>query len=514
MIESGFHRVIRAESIGSSGYHSDLIVQTLDGTVGDFPLGPKPVEDEFLVRPQQARDVAHRFDAAAQGALGPDTQERPGPGQGAIAPEVLKGLLEHPSPAGGQLGAEQAPEFVFGVTPDAAAAPEQFPAHALELGGLRTALQAVAFGAAHLIEGVIEVGGDVEAIQDVQRLAHLGGDHAQVGFPHVTADELHSLDDLRSQDGQPATQRGLGSSRSDPEQAAAVGVDLVDDGQEIVRPQPLAPVDLVHPDGLHCLQDAVGQPPLDNPIHGPIDRFPTDAERPGRFPPRQALGPTRQEDHQRNTGRTLAFTPGEVLDPQAVLRTTHPARRIVQMGRNAPQGHEAPRAFRQPVVARSRLLALGTPALAGSVRLQVDVDAQRGTSSAKLDLTVNKAGETLNPVQNGLNMQLNSRSPGLGFAVFVQPQTTRTFRDQLFTSGPLDPRSHLPPTPHAAVPSSFRAARRHSPMGVEPLRAEAQRTFGRGPQRATGAPSGRCRRPSRDSQMNLLLPTNSATEPN
>lgn len=34
------------------------------------------------------------------------------------------------------------------------------------------------------------------------------------------------------------------------------------------------------------------------------------------------------------------------------------------------------------------------------------------------------------------------------------------------------------------------AARRRSPLGVEPLRAEAQRTHGRGPQRATGAPAG------------------------
>ena len=35
MIESGFHRVIRAESIGSSGDHSDLVVQTPDGLRGD-----------------------------------------------------------------------------------------------------------------------------------------------------------------------------------------------------------------------------------------------------------------------------------------------------------------------------------------------------------------------------------------------------------------------------------------------------------------------------------------------
>jgi len=361
-------------------------------------------------------------------------------------PEVLEGLLEHPRSAGGQLGAQQAPEFAFGVTPDTAAAPEQFPAHALELGGLRATLQAATFGAAHLIEGVIEVRGDVEAIQDVQRLAQVGGDHAQIGFPHVTADKAHPLEDLRSERGQPTTQRGLGSSRTDPEQPAAVGVDLIDDGEEIVRPQPLAPVNLVDPDGMHGLQDAVSQTPLDKPIHRAVDRFPTDAKSPGRFAPRQALGPLSQEVHQRNTGLTFALTPGEVLDPDPVLGTVDPARRIAQVCRDAPQGHEAPGAFGQPVVARSRLLAQGTPTLDRSVGLQIDVDAQRGTSSAEPDLPIDKAGETLNPVEDGLNVQLNSWSPGLGFVVFVQPQTTRIFRDQLFTFAPVDPRANIPPS--------------------------------------------------------------------
>jgi hypothetical protein len=44
----------------------------------------------------------------------------------------------------------------------------------------------------------------------------------------------------------------------------------------------------------------------------------------------------------------------------------------------------------------------------------------------------------LNPVQDGLNLKLNSWSPGSGFAVFDQPQTTRTVGDQLFVSGRVD----------------------------------------------------------------------------
>jgi|GEM_PF-5234462 len=50
-------------------------------------------------------------------------------------------------------------------------------------------------------------------------------------------------------------------------------------------------------------------------------------------------------------------------------------------------------------------------------------------------------------------------------------------------------------------------------MGLEPPRAEAQRTLGRGPRRATGAPSGAAAPPPNPA-ANPNLPTNSATEPN
>jgi hypothetical protein len=68
----------------------------------------------------------------------------------------------------------------------------------------------------------------------------------------------------------------------------------------------------------------------------------------------------------------------------------------------------------------------------------VDVDPQGGPPLLQADLPVDEAGEMLNPVQDGLNVELNSWSPGSGFVVFEQPQTTRTFRDQLFVSELLD----------------------------------------------------------------------------
>jgi hypothetical protein len=54
------------------------------------------------------------------------------------------------------------------------------------------------------------------------------------------------------------------------------------------------------------------------------------------------------------------------------------------------------------------------------------------------DVTVNESGKTLNRVQNGLNLQLNSWSPGRVFVLRLNSQTTRFSGDQLFGFTALD----------------------------------------------------------------------------
>ena len=51
-------------------------------------------------------------------------------------------------------------------------------------------------------------------------------------------------------------------------------------------------------------------------------------------------------------------------------------------------------------------------------RLEVNVDAQRTGLLHQLDSFVDEAGEMLNPVQKGFNVELNSWSPGLSVALF------------------------------------------------------------------------------------------------
>src|SRR6266481_5098730 len=61
VIESNFHSVIGAEAVGSSGDQSDFVVETLNGTIGDFFFCSKPVQDQGLMGAQHAGYLFHRF---------------------------------------------------------------------------------------------------------------------------------------------------------------------------------------------------------------------------------------------------------------------------------------------------------------------------------------------------------------------------------------------------------------------------------------------------------------------
>src|ERR1035441_8318080 len=76
--------------------------------------------------------------------------------------------------------------------------------------------------------------GNVEPIQNVQRLADLGGQYIQIGLPHVAADKLQSAHHPRPQGFQSLTQRGLGSSPPHPQQSATVAIDLINHRQKLI----------------------------------------------------------------------------------------------------------------------------------------------------------------------------------------------------------------------------------------------------------------------------------------
>src|SRR5690606_26325536 len=230
-----------------------------------------------------------------------------------------------------------------------------------------------------------------------------------------------SAHDLWPERAQAPAQSRLGAPAAHPKQAAAMAINLVDHGQEIVGPFALAPVDLVNPDRANPIQPALRQPPLHEPLHRAVNRFPAGAEGSGGLPPGQMPRPAGQKTHHGDGDRAFAVTPGNVFNDHAVLGTGHASRSIEEIRWKPPQRHEQPRTFRQPVISRQSPLALGAPPPPPPVRLNPNLDAAcPAAARAEPDGLVNKTGKALNPVQNGLNFELDSWSPGRGLRSFVR----------------------------------------------------------------------------------------------
>src|SRR3990167_9477542 len=93
MIEGDFDGAEGAETIGSSGGELGLVVETLDGAVGDRALGPEPVEQQRAMAAEHAGDFLQGLQARAPRPGAPPIQEAPRPGGGEGGSEELDVFL-------------------------------------------------------------------------------------------------------------------------------------------------------------------------------------------------------------------------------------------------------------------------------------------------------------------------------------------------------------------------------------------------------------------------------------
>ena len=73
------------------------------------------------------------------------------------------------------------------------------------------------FGGADLIQRLVHLGDDVEAVENVQRLGTFVADHVQVGLPHVRADKLDLGSEFLSDDSEEALEALDGAFLADPD---------------------------------------------------------------------------------------------------------------------------------------------------------------------------------------------------------------------------------------------------------------------------------------------------------
>src|ERR1019366_4915806 len=49
VIKGKFHGFVGAKAVGSSGHHSDFVVEAFHSAIGDFAFGPKPIQDQWFM---------------------------------------------------------------------------------------------------------------------------------------------------------------------------------------------------------------------------------------------------------------------------------------------------------------------------------------------------------------------------------------------------------------------------------------------------------------------------------
>src|SRR5674476_747995 len=102
VIQGNFHGVEGAKAVGSSGNYSDFVVEALNGAIGDFSFGPKPIQYQRFMGTQHPGHLFHWLQAAPHGPEAPIIEKAAGTDHGFVIPKVGEGLLQVPGPCGGQ----------------------------------------------------------------------------------------------------------------------------------------------------------------------------------------------------------------------------------------------------------------------------------------------------------------------------------------------------------------------------------------------------------------------------
>ena len=178
---------------------------------------------------QHLGNLLHRLEARAHDLHAPLVEERPGPIDGAVVPEVIKPFPEQHGP--------NRPEVVLDKLPEAGAliarlmlsSFQEEPARLREQRLSPSLSERADFRAPDAINGVAHVPRDVKAVQDVEGMSGFLRDDLQIGLPHVAADERECGGALLPEPAEKPEQCLGASVLPDPQQPFPRGVDLIDE---------------------------------------------------------------------------------------------------------------------------------------------------------------------------------------------------------------------------------------------------------------------------------------------
>lgn len=199
---------------------------------------------------QHLGNLLHRLEPGTHGSSTPIIQEFASPGGTYVAPEVLEIFLEQIGPDGFEVDSQQFLEFDNLLVCQVFRPFEQASTAAGKYRFFSSGLQLPRLRGSDLVDSFAKVGHNVEAIDDLHSLTGNLGNDSQIGFPHIAADKTESCGTFFAEFLEEPPQGFLGPFLSDPQEAFATGVDLIDQGQIFMS---FLPGDFVNAEGQHVV---------------------------------------------------------------------------------------------------------------------------------------------------------------------------------------------------------------------------------------------------------------------
>jgi len=399
MIQSDFSSMIGPKTIGFSGSQFRFVVEALDDPAGELSFGPEPVQQQGPMFPQSAGNLLHWLNLRAHRFCAPFVQKLPCPIRRSVRPEELKLLLQEIASNRFQVVLQKVRQFGFLSFRQVLRPFEQQPAALGQHRFITLILQLFRLLGAHFVNRLVQVGHDVEPVQDVDGMSRLLGNHLQIGFPHIATDKTQHLGPFLAKPAEEPQQGFDLSPRSNPQQPFAMGIDLVDQCQVPVAPLPL---DLVDTDGLYTRQVPVFPAPGDGHLHRTENVVPGGTEGTSYLFPAKTPGPSGQKPGVGLGQSMFSCHPGHLLHPDTATWAVYPARGIEQKRLDAPHRDEFKTSDRQPVVARPSAPAFGTDRPAVRARAHLNLYRWDRSSFDPGDGSVHKRFEFLDSIEDSL----------------------------------------------------------------------------------------------------------------
>ena len=415
MIKRHLQSIESSISVGFSGSEIHVAIKALHDSGGESFARPEIVYNQRLVLPHALGELLYRIELGAHRLEAPFLYIPASPMRTAIAPQSLERLLEqvrlhafevvlkHVLQPGLLLVGE-----ILRVLGEAV------------LGMLEHFLEAFALHPPRLLgpdlaERLVQVGHDMEAVEDVHGGGNLLLDDFEVRLPHVRADVADGFASPLAELVEECPQGFDGPLFGDVEKASAAAVDLVDQSN-VVMSLALAP--LVHSDRFDALEIAMLQAVAHHSRDGAENRIPTCMEGLGDLLPAQPARPLSQEQLVGLGDRALALSPRNALDLDPAGSAMHAPHAVLEIGFESPDRYEIEEsALVAAVVAGGFAAAARADGLGAFARLDLGDDAQSPLHALETDAAVNKTLEPMARVEQGL--QLHRRFlVGIGFTPY------------------------------------------------------------------------------------------------